>query len=60
MWINEHDIGPPAGCVPLLVMDLFEHAFILDYDLNKKHYMAAFFENIDWNEVAIRFDKPSD
>jgi Fe-Mn family superoxide dismutase len=60
MWINEHDMGHPAGCVPLLVMDLFEHAFILDYGLNKKDYMAAFFENIDWNEVAIRFDKPSD
>lgn len=29
-WINEHDVGHPAGCTPILIMDVFEHAFMLD------------------------------
>ena len=31
VWINEHDVGHLSGAVPLLVMDVFEHAFMLDY-----------------------------
>jgi len=34
-WINEHDVGNPAGAVPLLVMDVFEHAFMVDYGLKR-------------------------
>ena len=26
-WVNEHDVANPAGCAPVLVMDVFEHAF---------------------------------
>jgi Fe-Mn family superoxide dismutase len=59
MWINEHDVAHPAGCAPLLVMDVFEHAFMMDYGLDRKEYIAAFFRNIDWNEVTIRFGKSS-
>ncbi|MFC1724730.1 superoxide dismutase [candidate division KSB1 bacterium] len=55
MWINEHDVGHPAGCVPLLVMDVFEHAFISDYGLAKTKYIEAFFENINWQAVEKRF-----
>jgi Fe-Mn family superoxide dismutase len=29
-WINEHETGHPAGCIPILVLDVFEHAFITD------------------------------
>jgi len=29
-WINEHDGGHPAGCNPLLICDVFEHAFMID------------------------------
>jgi Fe-Mn family superoxide dismutase len=35
VWINEHDVGHPAGGNPLLVMDVFEHAFLTDYGLKQ-------------------------
>ena len=53
-WINEHDGGHPAGCKPILVMDVFEHAFMLDYGLKRADYIEAFFKNIDWKAVEAR------
>ena len=53
-WINEHDAGHPSGCSPLLVMDVFEHAFMLDYGLNRPDYINAFFSNINWDAVSSR------
>jgi Fe-Mn family superoxide dismutase len=50
-WINEHDVSHPAGCNPLLIMDVFEHAFMLDYGLKKADYLGVFFENINWSAV---------
>jgi superoxide dismutase, Fe-Mn family len=54
VWINEHDGGHPACCYPLLVMDVFEHAFITDYQLKRADYIGAFFKNINWNAVEER------
>jgi Fe-Mn family superoxide dismutase len=53
-WINEHDAGHLAGCAPLLVMDVFEHAYLTDYGLKRADYIAAFFANIDWKAVESR------
>lgn len=53
-WINEHDGGHPAGCRPLLIMDVFEHAFMLDYGLKRADYIEAFFAAIDWRSVEAR------
>ena len=53
-WINEHDTGHPAGCTPLLIMDVFEHAFMIDYGLKRADYIAAFFANINWGAVEAR------
>jgi Fe-Mn family superoxide dismutase len=53
-WINEHEVGHPAGCAPILVMDVFEHAFMLDYGLKRADYINAFFQNIDWAAVTKR------
>jgi superoxide dismutase, Fe-Mn family len=53
-WINEHDVANPAGCTPLLIMDVFEHAFMLDYGLKRADYIEAFFRNIDWKAVEGR------
>ncbi|MGO9612636.1 MAG: superoxide dismutase [Dissulfurispiraceae bacterium] len=53
-WINEHDVSHPAGCIPLLIMDVFEHAFMIDYGLKRADYIEAFFKNIDWSAVEAR------
>lgn len=53
-WINEHDAGHPAGCAPILIMDVFEHAFMTDYGLKRADYINAFFQNIDWNSAEQR------
>jgi len=53
-WINEHDVGHPAGCQPILIMDVFEHAFMVDYGLKRADYIEAFFKNIDWKAVEAR------
>lgn len=57
VWINEHDVGHLAGTVPLLIMDVFEHAFLLDYGLNRADYIKAFIDAIDWDIVQERFKK---
>jgi superoxide dismutase, Fe-Mn family len=53
-WINEHDVSHPAGGNPLLIMDVFEHAFMIDYGLKKADYIGAFFKNINWAAVEKR------
>jgi Fe-Mn family superoxide dismutase len=53
-WINEHDVSHPAGCTPLLVMDVFEHAFMIDYGLKRADYIEAFFKAIDWAAAGAR------
>jgi len=53
-WINEHEVGHLAGCKPILVMDVFEHAFITDYGLKRADYIEAFFSNINWGTVESR------
>ncbi len=54
MWINEHEANHPAGAVPLLVMDVFEHAFMTDYQLDRASYLDAFFKTINWQAVSAR------
>ncbi len=53
-WINEHDVGHLAGTIPLLVMDVFEHSFMIDYGLKRADYIEAFFKAIDWSVVQKR------
>ncbi|HSF04615.1 MAG TPA: Fe-Mn family superoxide dismutase [Methylomirabilota bacterium] len=54
-WITLHQEGIPAGFKPLLVMDVWEHAFMRDYKATeRKKYVEAFFRNIDWRLVERR------
>lgn len=53
-WINEHDVGHPAGGMPILIMDVFEHAFMIDYGLKRADYIEAFFKAIQWEETEKR------
>jgi Fe-Mn family superoxide dismutase len=55
VWIGEHDGGHLAGTTPLLVMDVFEHAFALDYGIKRAVYTEVFFGAIDWQVVSDRF-----
>ncbi|HAH06554.1 MAG TPA: superoxide dismutase [Elusimicrobia bacterium] len=59
VWTNEHDAGNLPGCHPVLVMDVFEHAFMLDYGLKRADYVNAFFAAIDWTKAAERFERAS-
>ncbi len=58
-WINEHYTGHLAGCSPVLVMDVFEHAFMPDYGLKRADYIDAFFKAIDWAVAEERFEQSS-
>ncbi|MDI6745314.1 MAG: Fe-Mn family superoxide dismutase [Thermodesulfovibrionales bacterium] len=55
-WINEHDVSHPAGCSLILIMDVFEHAFMIDYGLKRADYIEAFFKNIDWKATEARLE----
>lgn len=56
VWINEHDAGQLSGTDPLLIMDVFEHAYIVDYGIKRSDYIETFFRSVDWKEVAARFE----
>jgi Fe-Mn family superoxide dismutase len=57
VWINEHDLGHLAGAPPLLVMDVFEHAYMPQYGLDRAKYIQAFFQNIQWDAVKQRYNE---
>lgn len=60
VWINEHDTGHITAAKPLLVIDVFEHAYISDYQLDRGEYINSFFKKINWEMVQERFDKLDD
>ena len=54
-WITLHETGNVAGFNPILVMDVWEHAYLLDYKpADRPKYIEAFFSNIDWSAVEKR------
>ncbi len=55
VWVNEHDVGHFAGCKLLLNLDVFEHAFVIDYTTDKKSYIESFMNSIDWDVVEKRY-----
>ena len=57
-WISLHEIGNVAGYNPVLVMDVWEHAFLLDYKpAERAKYIDAFFANVDWKVIEDRLHK---
>ena len=57
-WITLHETGNVAGFTPILVMDVWEHAFLLDYKpAERPKYIEAFFSNIAWDAVEERLKK---
>jgi len=57
IWIDEHNVGNLANSEIILIMDVFEHAFMIDYGLKRADYIAAFWENIHWKICEERFAK---
>ncbi|KKP38323.1 MAG: superoxide dismutase, superoxide dismutase, Fe-Mn family [Candidatus Peregrinibacteria bacterium GW2011_GWF2_33_10] len=55
VWVNEHDLGHLSGAEPILVMDVFEHAYMLDYGLKKADYMDVFMNVVDFSKINNRF-----
>lgn len=54
-WISMHEEGNIAGFVPLLVMDVWEHAWFRDYKpADRPKYVEAFLSNVDWDAVEKR------
>lgn len=46
-----------AGAAPLLVMDMYEHSYQMDYGAAAAKYIDAFFQNIEWEAAEKRFEK---
>jgi Fe-Mn family superoxide dismutase len=54
-WVTLHEDGNVAGFTPILVMDVWEHAFLLDYKpAERSKYIEAFFTNVDWSAAEKR------
>lgn len=54
-WIGEHDLGHLAGGTPILVMDVWEHAYITQFSIDRAQYIKVFFDNINWKTVTQRY-----
>ena len=54
-WMADH-MHAPVATEPLLVLDMYEHAYHLDYGAAAARYIDAFFANLDWERIARRFD----
>jgi Fe-Mn family superoxide dismutase len=55
--LTEHHVGFPVHQDILLVLDSYEHAFAIDYGIDRGTYIDAFIRNIDWNVVNERYKK---
>lgn len=54
---DAHDAFPIWHATPLVALDVYEHAYFIDYGVNRADYIEAFFKNIDWNSVEQTVSK---
>lgn len=52
-----HNQGGVWGGAPILVLDVYEHAYFIDFGADKKSYIEAFFENLNWQAVTQKYLK---
>lgn len=58
VWIDEQHIGQLNGLQWVLGIDMWEHAFVYNYPTSeKKKYVEAFFENLNWEVIEENFKK---
>ncbi len=55
--LDTHNFNFPAMCTPLLVMDVYEHAYAIDYGVKRPPYIEAFMKNIDWEAAVNRLER---
>lgn len=57
-WISLHEFGNVAGFRPILVMDVWEHAYLLDYQPSERaDYIESFLSHVDWEVVTQRIQE---
>ena len=58
VFVNDHEVGQLAGLRIILALDMWEHAYMVDYlPAEKKNYIDAFFANLNWSVVEKRFEE---
>jgi superoxide dismutase, Fe-Mn family len=56
-WITLHEEGHPAGYQPVLVMDVWEHAYMVDWGATgRPDYVTAFLKNVNWDKVGATLE----
>lgn len=55
VWVSEHDVGHLAEGSLIIVMDVWEHAYMTVYGLDRAKYIDAFYDNINWEIAEKRF-----
>ncbi len=48
---DAHNQGGVWGCLPIIVLDVYEHAYFIDYGADRKTYIADFWKNLNWNKT---------
>ena len=57
-YVEDHQLGQLAGCTPILALDMWEHAYVADYQPSgKAHYIDDYFANVNWNIAKELFEK---
>lgn len=54
---DSHDHGGVWGCIPIIVLDVYEHAYFLDYGSDRAGYIADFWKNLNWDATNMIFEK---
>ena len=57
-WIADHELGVPVGITPLVMIDVWEHAYLYKGDVSeKKEYVSSYVDSINWSVVEQRFSQ---
>lgn len=55
-WVDEQHLGQLTGVQPVLMLDMWEHSYLMDYTPGeKKKYIESFFQNLNWNTIEANF-----
>ncbi len=56
---DAHNQGGVWGCVPIITLDVYEHAYFIDFGSDRKAYIEAFWKNLNWEAVEQLYLKAS-